>query len=141
MNKIEIGIKRTCTGCRIKFYDLKQSPIVCPKCHQTFIPVAEAKGRARGSRSGTIVENISKLPSKKEKDLQYPVIKDVDADVGVEDDFEIEDHVLENEEDETLISDDVLEESSDEALLTDDEGNGVTDLFGNSGIKGSNEDI
>lgn len=32
MSKPEWGIKRTCTTCAARFYDLNKDPIVCPKC-------------------------------------------------------------------------------------------------------------
>ena len=32
MIKAEWGVKRTCLGCGVRFYDLKRAPIVCPKC-------------------------------------------------------------------------------------------------------------
>ena len=36
MVKPEWGIKRTCQACSAHFYDLKKSPIVCPKCGAEF---------------------------------------------------------------------------------------------------------
>jgi uncharacterized protein (TIGR02300 family) len=36
----ELGTKRTCPSCAARFYDLMKSPIVCPKCGQTFIAEA-----------------------------------------------------------------------------------------------------
>ncbi len=32
MSKPEWGVKRTCQSCAARFYDLKRTPIVCPKC-------------------------------------------------------------------------------------------------------------
>ncbi|GEO81075.1 FYDLN acid domain-containing protein [Pararhodospirillum oryzae] len=32
MSKPEWGIKRTCTSCGTRFYDMRRTPIVCPKC-------------------------------------------------------------------------------------------------------------
>ena len=32
MSRAEIGTKRQCTNCGAKFFDLRKSPIVCPKC-------------------------------------------------------------------------------------------------------------
>lgn len=29
----ELGSKHTCFRCGTKFYDLKRSPVFCPKCH------------------------------------------------------------------------------------------------------------
>ena len=47
MAKPEWGTKRECQGCGAHFYDLKRSPIVCPKCDATFvIEVAKPKPQA-----------------------------------------------------------------------------------------------
>ena len=40
MIKPEWGIKRHCQACGVNFYDLKRSPIVCPKCSEVFDPEA-----------------------------------------------------------------------------------------------------
>jgi uncharacterized protein (TIGR02300 family) len=32
VSRAEIGTKRQCTNCGAKFFDLRKSPIVCPKC-------------------------------------------------------------------------------------------------------------
>ncbi|NIP75661.1 MAG: TIGR02300 family protein [Xanthomonadales bacterium] len=32
MPKAEWGVKRVCTSCRVRFYDLMREPIVCPSC-------------------------------------------------------------------------------------------------------------
>lgn len=29
----ELGLKHECFRCGTKFYDLKKSPVLCPKCH------------------------------------------------------------------------------------------------------------
>ena len=36
MLKPSLGIKRLCTSCGTKFYDLSKKPIVCPKCLTAF---------------------------------------------------------------------------------------------------------
>jgi len=38
--KPELGIKRLCTECGAKFYDLLKNPIVCPKCGANYAVVA-----------------------------------------------------------------------------------------------------
>jgi hypothetical protein len=32
MVKLEWGHKRTCLGCSARFYDMRRTPIACPKC-------------------------------------------------------------------------------------------------------------
>lgn len=48
MTKAQWGLKRTCQSCGAKFYDMRRSPIVCPKCGTPFDP--EAVLRARRSK-------------------------------------------------------------------------------------------
>ena len=47
MAKPELGIKRVCSSCAAKFYDLNKHPIVCPKCATVFAPPAPAPARPR----------------------------------------------------------------------------------------------
>lgn len=51
MAKPEWGTKRECADCGARFYDLKKTPIICPKCETTFViekakPSAKAKAKA-----------------------------------------------------------------------------------------------
>ena len=32
MTKAELGTKRACVGCAVRFYDMTQTPPTCPKC-------------------------------------------------------------------------------------------------------------
>jgi len=44
--KPELGTKRLCGNCSVKFYDLNKNPIVCPKCH-TVMELAAVSARSR----------------------------------------------------------------------------------------------
>jgi uncharacterized protein (TIGR02300 family) len=39
----ELGLKRQCTNCGAKFYDLNKDPIVCPKCATVFQATAPTR--------------------------------------------------------------------------------------------------
>ena len=41
MSKPEWGEKRECPECGARFYDLKRSPAVCPKCETSFVATVE----------------------------------------------------------------------------------------------------
>src|SRR3954468_14242140 len=43
--KPDLGIKRVCPSCGVRFYDLQKRPIECPKCAFTFEPEALLKQR------------------------------------------------------------------------------------------------
>jgi uncharacterized protein (TIGR02300 family) len=47
VTKPEPGIKRTCSGCGAKFYDLHKDPIICPKCETVSVPGASTPTRPR----------------------------------------------------------------------------------------------
>lgn len=60
--KPEWGIKRHCQACGANFYDLRRSPIICPKCDEVFDPEAFVKPR----RSRAPVEKEKAAPVKKD---------------------------------------------------------------------------
>ncbi len=45
MAKPELGTKRLCAACNLKFYDLQKTPIVCPTCAAVFVLPAPAPAR------------------------------------------------------------------------------------------------
>ena len=45
MTKPEWGTKRVCQSCATRFYDMRRSPIECPKCGTIFDPEALVKAR------------------------------------------------------------------------------------------------
>ncbi len=54
MAELTWGIKRTCTGCAARFYDLRKSPPVCPKCGV----VVELQTATRGKRSKNSLKEV-----------------------------------------------------------------------------------
>jgi uncharacterized protein (TIGR02300 family) len=59
VTKPELGIKRTCSSCGAKFYDLHKDPILCPKCETVFVPVATTPTRPRpGDRRPVPTETV-----------------------------------------------------------------------------------
>jgi len=49
VSKPEIGTKRQCTNCGAKFFDLRKSPIVCPKCGAVYQVAIKAREVFRGA--------------------------------------------------------------------------------------------
>ena len=45
MAKADLGTKRVCPVCQVRFYDLQKRPIECPKCHASFEPESLYKQR------------------------------------------------------------------------------------------------
>ncbi|MDC0564530.1 TIGR02300 family protein [Alphaproteobacteria bacterium] len=93
MVSAELGQKRRCFSCGIKFYDFNKSPITCPECGSEFDPENLLKSR-RGKSA-----------------VKAAVVK---PDAATEDDLEDE---SETKEDEFDVSDDI----ADDDLPSDDE--------------------
>ncbi len=88
MVKPELGSKRICVACGAKFYDLRRTPVICPKCG-TEQPAEQPKLR----RGGGAADDKAKL---KRAAVVEPVLEDADLEVAVED---ADDAVLEDAED------------------------------------------
>ncbi len=91
MAELAWGTKRTCTGCAARFYDLRKTPPVCPKCGAT----VELQTAIRGKRSRAGAKEVA-LPVD-----DFDLVLGDGLDVGVTDD------------DPTLLEDD---ESMDQGL-------------------------
>jgi len=51
--KPELGTKRLCGSCGVKFYDLSKNPILCPKCGTVFeVVVPASRGRVDAAAAG-----------------------------------------------------------------------------------------
>jgi uncharacterized protein (TIGR02300 family) len=51
MAKADLGTKRACLSCGMRFYDFKRSPILCPGCGTEFDPENIIKNRKSRSNS------------------------------------------------------------------------------------------
>ena len=51
MAKADLGTKRACLSCGMRFYDFKRSPILCPGCGTEFDPENIIKNRKTRSNS------------------------------------------------------------------------------------------
>jgi uncharacterized protein (TIGR02300 family) len=110
--KPELGIKRQCASCGVKFYDLMKNPIVCPKCSTVLSPPVATVGRTRRVVEEASHEGIVTAPAlKPESD---------ESDSGG-DDVEIETNENEKADDAILIEPDDDETDVDD-LLGDSKG-------------------
>lgn len=110
MAKPELGIKRRCSACGLKFYDLKKSPILCPGCNHQFDPEQLLK-----SRKGRAVTKPAAKAEADENSLPEEELLDEDSDSPVEED--------DLPEDEEFIAAKVGEDEEDNAAspITNDE--------------------
>lgn len=100
------GLKRICTSCGTRFYDMNKRPIVCPSCSVEF--TSEIKVKVRRGRASTVVpeEGLGEDTSNKK-----PIVADA-----------------EEEEDSNLVSLDEVAEMEDADDVDEDEADADLDL-------------
>jgi len=121
LSKAELGTKRECTSCSVKFYDFDKNPSTCPKCGTEFIP--------------------EPLPRRRAKPVPAPVPKPAPAPAAAEDDdtevaSENENVVPLDEIDESAtdtVDGDNKEEEDTFVSDDEDEDDDVSNLVPNSG--------
>ena len=70
--KPELGTKRMCAACGVKFYDLSKAPIICPKCGTVFEVMAPS-ARARAEP----VAAVARAPVK-EPEVEVPEVPEAE---------------------------------------------------------------
>ena len=106
MAKADLGTKRACLACGMRFYDFSRSPIICPGCGAEFDP-----------------ENIIK--SRKGRPAAKTTSR---ADVDATDDDQIEDDDDANELTDAVVDDnddDDIDFDDDDDVDVDDDGPGI----------------
>ena len=100
--KPEWGTKRTCQSCGAPFYDMRRTPIICPKCKTEFDP--EAFTKVKRGRPQPVVE-----------EKRVAVVKPVPEDAGLEIELPDDAEELEEIEEEGAGNDeeDVIEDASE----------------------------
>jgi uncharacterized protein (TIGR02300 family) len=103
--KPELGNKRTCQNCGIKFFDLNKNPVVCPKCGTLQHVAARATRVAPAAAEEEEPETGVELVSLDDVEAAEPKPETVaEDDVEIEDEGGDDDTFLEEEEED---SDDV----------------------------------
>jgi uncharacterized protein (TIGR02300 family) len=114
MAKAELGLKRTCLSCGMRYYDFNRTPIICPGCQTEFDP--ELVVRSRRGRA------VPKSGGKADKVGDSAAVEDVVASEEDEPQTDGEAATAEGAEDETGFDDDDIDVSNDDSagLITDD---------------------
>ena len=103
MAKAELGAKRTCLSCNMRFYDFDRSPIICPGCGAEFDPQNVIKSQ-KGRRTRQAPSKVDESAMTVDTDVNDDTIDDMDFD---EDD-------VDNEDEQGIIQDEI---SADDELL------------------------
>jgi uncharacterized protein (TIGR02300 family) len=113
MTKQELGAKRLCACCGLKFYDLRHSPITCPKCGTVF-EIAPVSSRF-GSEPARVPVPEAKLEMPDTDDAQFISVGDGEGVEGEPDgDVDLNGAALidETEADETEVT--LIEDDADD---------------------------
>ena len=79
MAKVELGLKRTCLSCDMRFYDFKRRPIICPGCGTEF----DLENLLKGRKSRAAPKSATKARvSDDAADLDETEFDDEDANVA-----------------------------------------------------------
>jgi uncharacterized protein (TIGR02300 family) len=118
MAKAELGLKRTCLSCGMRYYDFNRTPIICPGCQTEFDPelvVRSRRGRAvpkseskAGKASAATVPEDTAAPEDDEADAAEETSASEES--VNEDEFESDDIDVSNDDSAGLIADDLDEE-------------------------------
>ena len=74
-----MGLKRICTNCGARFYDMNKRPIICPSCETEF--TGEVKVKSRRGRAAAVADE----PKVIAKEAETPVNENEDEDILEED--------------------------------------------------------
>lgn len=101
MAKPELGLKRQCANCGVKFFDLNRNPIVCPKCATVFVttaahPANEDEGEEEAGEAAPANVELVSLEDAETGDAK--AVEPVADDIEVEDDSTADEPFLEEEE-------------------------------------------
>ena len=153
MAKVELGLKRTCLSCDMRFYDFKRSPIICPGCGTEFDPENLLKGRKsraapKSAAKADVSDDADDLDETEfdDEDVNVAVDKDGDDDDDMdfdEDDVDVDDVDADDTDGPGIIQDDITD--GDELLPNRDNKDdqqascllnvGKFDWFGGGAIK------
>jgi len=118
MAKADLGTKRACLACGMRFYDFSRSPIICPGCGAEFDPeniIKSRKGRPAAkttSRADVDATDDDQIEDDDDADeLNDAVVDDNDGD---DIDFDDDDDVDVDDDGPGIIQDDI---SDDDELL------------------------
>ena len=112
MAKVELGLKRTCQSCDMRFYDFKRSPIICPGCGTEF----NLENLLRGRKSRTAPKSAARAGVSDDaddldetefdaEDVNVAANKDDDDDI----DFDEDDVDVDNTDGPGIIQDDITD--------------------------------
>ena len=118
MAKADLGTKRACLACGMRFYDFSRSPIICPGCGAEFDPgniIKSRKGRPAAKSEARDDSDAADDDQMEADDNADELVAGVVDDNDVDDiDFDEDDDVDVDDDGPGIIQDDI---SDDDELL------------------------
>ena len=109
MSKAELGKKRVCLSCKMRFYDFDRTPIICPGCGAKFDPQHHTKSQKspralraeiKGNESTDEVDKIAQGDASDDMDFDEDAVDvhvdDKDGPGIIQDDIGDDDELLPN---------------------------------------------
>ena len=118
MAKADLGTKRSCMACGMKYYDFNRSPILCPGCGAIFDPeniIKSRKGRISSRASAASGKDLSDQDSSENMELT-----ELSETVLVDNDNDNDD----DDDDDDVVDDDLAFEDDDDSNV-EGEGPGI----------------
>ena len=125
MAKADLGTKRACLSCGMRFYDFKRSPILCPGCGAEFDPEKIIKNRKSqptskvANAAGTDTSDDGQIETDDTDALAKTIVVGNDDDDNI--DFD-DDEVNEDADGPGIIQDDISDDDELLPSLDDDDG-------------------
>ena len=85
MVKAELGKKRVCLSCNMRFYDFDRNPIICPGCGAEFDPQRQTKSQ-KSPRAPHAKTKVNESIDQVDEDTEVKASDDMDFD---EDDVDV----------------------------------------------------
>ena len=118
MAKADLGTKRACLACGMRFYDFSRSPIICPGCGAEFDPeniIKSRKGRPAAKSAARDDSDVAHDDQMEDDDNADELVADVVNDNDDDDiEFDDDDDVDVDDDGTGIIQDDI---SDDDELL------------------------
>ncbi len=86
MAKPDWGTKRTCPGCGAKFYDLRRSPVTCPKCESLYPPEPASPAKRSAATKADVQPPAAAVKAEAAPPAAAVEAKAVPPDVAVDED-------------------------------------------------------
>ena len=114
MAKAELGLKRSCLSCGMRYYDFNRTPIICPGCQTEFDPELVVRSR----RGRAAVKSDNKAGKAAATEMAEEVSTNEDDDSQIDDKTSAD----EKSDDDVGFDDDDIDVSDDDSagLIDDD---------------------